>query len=60
MFEQVKRYQDPEGFVYHYFTASNGVITVNRIAKSGVTGKGFENKFEAEMYLKGKRAELIA
>lgn len=60
MFEQVKRYQDPEGFVYHYFTASNGVVTVNRIDKGGVTGKGFENKFEAEMYLKGKRAELIA
>jgi hypothetical protein len=61
MFES-KLYQNPEGFIYHLYTAQNGVLTVSTI-KSGkgvIASKGFENLYEAKLYLQSKRADVLA
>lgn len=61
MFEGVKVYQDPYNNTYHYYIAQNGVITITKVieGKGIVSGKGFENHYEAEIYLKTKRAEIV-
>lgn len=62
MFEGVRVYQDPDLNTYHYYTAENGVITINKVidGKGIVSGQGFPNHYEAELFLKARRAERVS
>ena len=61
VFEESKIYQDPDGNNYHLFTATNGVLTISKSkpGKGIVSMKGFDNLYQANLYLKGKRAEEV-